>query len=193
MGAGAPRWRTSRAAIGETVSGKFVFVGAGGGAIELLQKSGIPEGHGYGGFPVHGIWLRCDVDEVSKRHHAKVYGKAAHGSPPMSVPHLDERIIGGKRSLLFGPYAGFSTKFLKHGSYTDLFRSIEVGNIIADAGSSARRLAIEPNIWLARCCKPAGNNSRRSRNSIPLAQRPEWREAVAGQRVQIIKPRDSGA
>jgi L-2-hydroxyglutarate oxidase LhgO len=80
----------------------------------LLQKSKIPEGKGYGGFPVSGIWLRCDVDAISNRHHAKVYGKAAVGSPPMSVPHLDERIIGGKRSLLFGPYAGFSTRFLKH-------------------------------------------------------------------------------
>jgi len=81
------------------------------------------------GFPVSGIWLRCDVDEVSARHHAKVYGKAAEGSPPMSVPHLDTRIIDGKRSLLFGPYAGFSSKFLKHSHYSDLFRSIEPGNV----------------------------------------------------------------
>src|SRR5690606_26449183 len=108
----------------------FVFIGAGGGAIELLQKSGIPEGRGYGGFPVSGIWLRCDVDPVSERHHAKVYGKAAHGSPPMSVPHLDTRIINGKKSLLFGPYAGFSSRFLKHGSLTDLFRSVRPANVL---------------------------------------------------------------
>ncbi len=101
-----------------TVSAKFVFIGAGGGALPLLQKSKIPEGKGYAGFPVSGIWLRCDVDAVSHRHHAKVYGKAAVGSPPMSVPHLDTRIIGGKHSLLFGPYAGFSTRFLKHGELT---------------------------------------------------------------------------
>ena len=171
----------------QTVSGKFVFVGAGGGAIELLQKSGIPEGHGYGGFPVHGIWLRCDVDEVSKRHHAKVYGKAAHGSPPMSVPHLDERIIGGKRSLLFGPYAGFSTKFLKHGSYTDLFRSIEVGNILP-------MLAVARDDWqlseylIGQVLQTGGQQFATLKEFYPLAQRPEWREAVAGQRVQIIKP-----
>ena len=79
------------------VSSKFVFIGAGGDAIELLQKSRIPEGHGYGGFPVSGIWLRCDESAVSDRHHAKVYGKAAQGSPPMSVPHLDTRIIEGKK------------------------------------------------------------------------------------------------
>ncbi len=100
----------------ESVSAKFVFLGAGGDSIDLLQMSGIPEGRGYGGFPVSGIWLRCDVDAVVSRHDAKVYGKAATGSPPMSVPHLDTRIIGGKKSLLFGPYAGFSSKFLKQGS-----------------------------------------------------------------------------
>ena len=89
-----------------SVTAKFVFIGAGGGALLLLQKSDIPEGKGYGGFPVSGIWLRCDNPDVNKRHHAKVYGKAAVGSPPMSVPHLDTRVIGGQHSLLFGPYAG---------------------------------------------------------------------------------------
>src|SRR5262249_64077 len=93
---------------------KFVFIGAGGGSLPLLEKSGIPEGRGYAGFPVSGIWLRCDNLEIASRHHAKVYGKASVGSPPMSVPHLDTRHIEGKVSLLFGPYAGFSTKFLKH-------------------------------------------------------------------------------
>ena len=112
------------------MTSKFVFIGAGGAAIELLQKSRIPEGHGYGGFPVSGIWLRCDENAVSDRHHAKVYGKAAQGSPPMSVPHLDTRIIEGKKSLLFGPYAGFSSRFLKHGSLTDLFESITPRNIV---------------------------------------------------------------
>jgi malate dehydrogenase (quinone) len=105
------------------------YLGAGGGALPLLQKSGIPEGRGYGGFPVSGIWLRCGDPEVNKRHHAKVYGKASVGSPPMSVPHLDTRVIGGKHSILFGPYAGFSTKFLKHGSLMDLFESIRLANI----------------------------------------------------------------
>jgi hypothetical protein len=131
---GDGRWRVSVEDTGdgavETVSAKFVFIAAGGGALPLLQKSKIPEGRGYGGFPVSGIWLRCDVDAVSQRHHAKVYGKASVGSPPMSVPHLDTRIIGGKHSLLFGPYAGFSTRFLKHGELTDLFTSLSVDNVI---------------------------------------------------------------
>jgi malate dehydrogenase (quinone) len=170
-----------------TVSARFVFVGAGGGALELLQKSDIPEGRGYGGFPVHGIWLRCDVDAVSARHDAKVYGKAAHGSPPMSVPHLDTRIIGGKRSLLFGPYAGFSTKFLKHGSYTDMFRSIEFGNILP-------MLAVARDDWqlseylIGQVLQTGAQQFATLKQFYPHAQRPEWREAVAGQRVQIIKP-----
>lgn len=170
-----------------TVSTNFVFVGAGGGALELLEKSNIPEGRGYGGFPVHGIWLRCDVDAVSARHDAKVYGKAPHGSPPMSVPHLDTRIVGGKRSLLFGPYAGFSTKFLKHGSYSDLFRSIELGNVLPI-------LAVARDDWqlseylIGQVLQTGAHQFAMLKQFFPHAQRSEWREAVAGQRVQIIKP-----
>ena len=127
------RWRldvkNTRSGEMHSTTTKFVFLGAGGGALPLLEKSEIPEGKGYGGFPVSGIWLRCDDPEVNKRHHAKVYGKASVGSPPMSVPHLDTRVIGGKHSILFGPYAGFSTKFLKHGSLADLFLSLRPSNI----------------------------------------------------------------
>ncbi|WP_451986005.1 malate dehydrogenase (quinone) [Azospirillum endophyticum] len=171
----------------KAVSARFVFAGAGGGALDILQKSGIPEGHGYGGFPVSGIWLRCDVDAVSGRHHAKVYGKAPHGSPPMSVPHLDTRIVGGKRSLLFGPYAGFSSKFLKHGSYADLFRSIEPGNILP-------MLAVARDDWrlseylIGQVLQTAGHQFAALQAFYPLAQREDWQQAVAGQRVQIIKP-----
>jgi malate dehydrogenase (quinone) len=170
-----------------TVSAKFVFVGAGGGALELLEKSRIPEGHGYAGFPVSGIWLRCDVDEVSARHHAKVYGKAAEGSPPMSVPHLDTRMIAGKRSLLFGPYAGFSSKFLKHGAYSDLFRSIEPGNVLP-------MLAVARDDWrlgeylIGQVLQTGSHQFKVLEQFFPQAQRQDWREAVAGQRVQVIKP-----
>ncbi|ACF00082.1 malate/quinone oxidoreductase [Rhodopseudomonas palustris TIE-1] len=170
-----------------TTSARFVFAGAGGGSLDILQKSGIPEGNGYAGFPVSGIWLRCDVDDISARHHAKVYGKAAHGSPPMSVPHLDTRIIGGKRSLLFGPYAGFSSKFLKHGSYADLLRSIEPGNILP-------MLAVARDDWqlseylIGQVLQTSEHQFAALQGFFPRAQREDWQRAVAGQRVQIIKP-----
>lgn len=169
------------------VSAKFVFVGAGGRAIELLQKSGIPEGKGYGGFPVSGIWLRCDEDNIAERHHAKVYGKAAKGSPPMSVPHLDTRMIAGKRSLLFGPYAGFSSKFLKQGSYLDLFESVTHSNI-------APMLAVAKDNWslteylVSQVLQTSAHQFDMLKDFYPKAQHEDWQEVVAGQRVQIIKP-----
>src|SRR5215813_346010 len=169
------------------VTSKFVFIGAGGNAIELLQKSRIPEGHGYGGFPVSGIWLRCDESAVNDHHHAKVYGKAAIGSPPMSVPHLDTRIIEGKKSLLFGPYAGFSTKFLKHGSLTDLFRSITPGNVMPLLEVARDNIALTEYL-IGQVLQSSAHQFAALRQFFPKAARKDWREAVAGQRVQIIKP-----
>jgi malate dehydrogenase (quinone) len=169
------------------VSARFVFIGAGGGALELLQKSGIPEGHGYGGFPVSGIWLRCDNDAVTARHHAKVYGKAAHGSPPMSVPHLDARIVGGKSSLLFGPYAGFSTKFLKYGSLTDLFRSVRPSNILPMLEVAKDNVQLSEYL-IGQVLQSANHQFKTLAGYFPRAKRHDWKEAVAGQRVQIIKP-----
>jgi malate dehydrogenase (quinone) len=121
-----------RRAVGRTwstVRARFVFVGAGGGALALLQKSGIPEIKGFGGFPISGEFLRTTNPAVVAQHQAKVYGKASVGAPPMSVPHLDTRVVDGERSLLFGPYAGFSPKFLKTGSLFDLPFSVRFHNI----------------------------------------------------------------
>lgn len=170
-----------------SVSAKFVFIGAGGASVELLQMSGIPEGRGFGGFPVSGIWLRCEVDAVSARHHAKVYGKAASGSPPMSVPHLDTRIIGGRKSLLFGPYAGFSTKFLKHGSLADLAESITFSNIRPLLEVAKDNIDLTEYL-IGQVLQSSTHQFGVLQNFFPKAARSDWKEAVAGQRVQIIKP-----
>jgi malate dehydrogenase (quinone) len=170
-----------------SVKAKFVFIGAGGGALPLLQKSGIPEGRGYGGFPVSGIWLRCDEPEINKRHHAKVYGKAAVGSPPMSVPHLDTRVIGGKHSLLFGPYAGFSSKFLKHGSLLDLFESVRPANI-KPLLSVARDNFDLTEYLVGQLLQSESHRLAALDEYFPNADSKDWKLQVAGQRVQIIKP-----
>ncbi|WGS54058.1 malate dehydrogenase (quinone) [Paraburkholderia sp. D15] len=170
---------------------KFVFIGAGGASIELLQKSGIPEGRLYGGFPVSGVWLRCDADAVAQRHHAKVYGKAAHGSPPMSVPHLDTRIVGGKRSVLFGPYAGFSTRFLKQGSLLDLFRSVRPANIFPMLDVALHSLQLEEYL-VGQIVQTPHQMFETLQGFYPEARQNEWTEAVAGQRVQIIKANGRG-
>jgi malate dehydrogenase (quinone) len=169
-----------------SVASKFVFLGAGGGALPLLQNSGIPEGDGFAGFPVSGIWLRCDDPAVCDRHAAKVYGMAAHGSPPMSVPHLDTRIVDGKRSLLFGPYAGFSTKFLKHGSLMDLFLSIRPGNILPLMAVGRDNMDLTEYL-VEQVMQTPEHRFAALRDFYPTVKETDWRLEVAGQRVQIIK------
>lgn len=187
------RWRVRVRNLesGETahVLARFVFLGAGGGALPLLLKSGIPESRGYAGFPVSGQWLVCSNHEVIARHRAKVYGKASVGAPPMSVPHLDTRMIAGKPALLFGPYAGFSTKYLKKGSYLDLPLSLRPHNLWPMLAAGWHNLDLTRYLIGEVLQSPAAR-LRSLRNYMPAARDEDWHLAIAGQRVQIIKRDD---
>ena len=164
----------------------FVFIGAGGGALPLLEKTDIPEARGYGGFPVSGQWLRCTNPDVIAQHEAKVYGKAAVGSPPMSVPHLDTRMINGERCLLFGPYAGFSTKFLKEGSYMDLFLSIEMHNVWPMMRAGMKNIQLTKYL-VSQVMQSFEDKFEFLQLYYPEAKIEDWKLEIAGQRVQIIK------
>ncbi len=172
---------------------KFVFVGAGGGSLPLLQKAGIPEAKGLGGFPIGGQWLVCDVPEIVDRHQAKVYGQALDAAPTMAVPHLDTRILDGKKTLLFGPFAAWTTKFLhKHGSYLDLPLSVKADNL-----ATLVKIGIH-NLDLVRYLIQQGTQSMRDRMDVlhvfyPAAEAKDWKLIDAGIRVQAIKKTDGEA
>lgn len=169
------------------VTANFVFVGAGGMALPLLQKAGIPEIKGYGGFPVSGQWLRCTNEELIEKHAAKVYGKASVGAPPMSVPHLDTRVIDGKKGLLFGPYAGWTPKFLKSGSFLDLFKSLRPGNLPSMIGVGLQEFGLTKYL-VEELLKDQTAKMESLREYMPEAKDEDWELVIAGQRVQVIKP-----
>lgn len=173
------------------INTKFVFIGAGGGSLRLLEKAAIPEGKGFGGFPVSGQWLRCTNEEVIQKHHAKVYGKAAVGAPPMSVPHIDTRVINGKQELLFGPYAGFSTKFLKNGSYLDLAKSIQTDNILPMLSAGFRNIPLTKYL-IDQVRQSNDDRMVALQEYVPNAVAEDWELETAGQRVQVIKKDEKG-
>jgi len=169
----------------KTVTAGFVFIGAGGGSLHLLQKAHIPEGKKYAGFPVGGQWLVCKVPEVVAKHHAKVYGQASVGAPPMSVPHLDTRIIDGEAAILFGPFATFSTKFLKEGSFWDLLVSVKFWNIIPLMRVGVDNFDLEKYL-VQQLALSFEDRIDALRVFYPEAKAEDWSLLAAGQRVQVI-------
>lgn len=171
---------------GEYINAKFVFLGAGGAALKLLQAAGIDEGDGYGGFPVSGQWLVCRKPEIVEQHHAKVYGKAPIGAPPMSVPHLDTRVIEGEKALLFGPFAGFTMKFLKKGSMLDLISSVRFNNVIPMMQVGLRNMDLTKYL-ISEVMQSHDSRIESLKRYFPEAKSEDWHLSYAGQRVQIIK------
>ena len=174
-----------------TVHAKFVFIGAGGYSLKLLEKTGIPEAKGYGAFPVSGQWLRCVNRDVIARHHAKVYGLAEVGAPPMSVPHLDTRWIDGTQELLFGPYAGFTTKFLKGGSWLDFLGSIGIHNFRSVVAAGLQNLDLTRYL-VGQAMLSTEERVALLRRYCPSARVDDWEVQIAGLRVQIIKSDGKG-
>lgn len=170
----------------QIVNARFVFVGAGGGALHLLQSSRIPEIKGFGGFPISGRFLKCDNPEIVKQHRAKVYGKAAVGAPPMSVPHLDTRVVDGKESLLFGPYAGFSPNFLKKGSWWDLPGSVRPHNLGPMLKVGLTEFSLEKYL-IGEVLASRETQMGALREYMPTARARDWEMITAGQRVQVMK------
>ncbi|MFC0472689.1 malate dehydrogenase (quinone) [Halalkalibacter kiskunsagensis] len=183
--------RNSGSASVERHTAKFVFVGGGGGSIHLLQKSGIPEGKHIGGFPVSGLFMVCNNPEVIEQHHAKVYGKAKVGAPPMSVPHLDTRFINNKKSLLFGPFAGFSPKFLNNGSMFDLVTSVKPDNLVTMLAAGVKNMSLTKYL-IQQVMLSKEQRMEELREFIPNAKSEDWDLVVAGQRVQVIKDTEAG-
>ncbi|MGB9097107.1 malate dehydrogenase (quinone) [Erwinia sp.] len=168
------------------VDAKYVFIGAGGGALKLLQKTGIPEAENYGGFPVGGSFLVTENQDVARLHNDKVYGQASVGAPPMSVPHLDSRYLDGKHVVLFGPFATFSTKFLKQGSFMDLLSTTTTKNVIpmTDVGMDNFDLV---KYLIGQVMLSDDDRFAALKEYYPAARKEDWKLIQAGQRVQIIK------
>ncbi|KGP73186.1 malate:quinone oxidoreductase [Pontibacillus yanchengensis Y32] len=169
----------------------FVFIGGGGGSLHLLQKTGIPDSKHIGGFPVSGLFMVCNNQEVIDKHHAKVYGKAKVGAPPMSVPHLDTRFIDQKKSLLFGPFAGFSPKFLKTGSLMDLFTSVKSDNLFTMSAAGVKNASLTKYL-IQQVISSKEKRMEDLREFIPDANSDDWDLVTAGQRVQVIKDTENG-
>ncbi len=165
---------------------KFLFIGAGGAALPLLQKSGIAEAKDYAGFPVGGSFLVTDNQDIALKHMAKAYGIASTGAPPMSVPHLDTRVLDGKRVILFGPFATFSTKFLKEGSYLDLMASMSLHNTWPMVRVGVREFDLVKYL-IGQVMQSDDDRFDALKTYFPTAKKEDWRLWQAGQRVQIIK------
>jgi malate dehydrogenase (quinone) len=173
------------------LNAKFVFVGAGGGALPLLQKSGIKEAKGFGGFPVGGQWLRTGNPELAAAHQAKVYGAPPLGAPPMSVPHLDTRVINGRSYLLFGPFAGWSPKFLKQGKVTDLPFSVKPNNLGSMLGVGLTEMSLVKYL-VGQLLLTEADRVDALREFAPSAVDSDWELDIAGQRVQVIRKKGAG-
>jgi malate dehydrogenase (quinone) len=183
--------RNNRTGAKRNINAKFVFIGAGGYALPLLQKAGVPEVRGFGGFPIGGKFLRTDNPGLAAAHRAKVYGVPRRGAPEMSAPHLDTRIVNGKSWLVFGPFAGWTPKFLKHGPWSCVPLSIRPDNVGSILGVGLTQLSLV-NYLVGQLLLSQADRVEALREFAPSARDSDWETIDAGQRVQVIRPKQGG-
>jgi len=172
----------------QTVRARFVFAGAGGGSLRILQMAGIPEIRGYGGMPVSGKFLVCQKPEIIEKNRNKVYGRAAIGAPPMSVPHLDWRTIYGKDCIFFGPFAGFSPAVFKmSGTPLDWLSTFNFSNILPMAAMGLQNMDLVKYL-VTEVFSTKDAQLAALRKFVPDAKPEDWTMVWAGQRIQIVKP-----
>jgi len=179
--------RNNRTGEKRNINAKFVFLGAGGYALRLLQKSGIAQAKGFGGFPIGGRFLRSSNPQLADAHRAKVYGFPAHGAPKMSAPHLDMRIVNGKPWLMFGPFVGWTPKSLKQGHFTDLPASVKPDNLLSMVGVGVTQMGLVTHL-VGQLRLTQADRVKALREFAPSATDSDWETIDAGQRVQVIRP-----
>ena len=180
------RYRSSVGRTPGAVKARFVFVGAGGWAIKVLQSSRIREIKGYGVFPIGGQFLKTTNPAIVAKHKAKVYSQAAVGAPPMSVPHLDARMVDGEGSVMFGPFATFSPKFLKTGSLLDIVTQVRPSNIGSMLKVAVTNLDLVKYL-VSELLKSRAKKIEGLRQFVPDADGADWELIQAGQRAQVMK------
>ena len=164
-----------------------VFVGAGGMALRLLQRAKVAEVRGYGVLPVGAAFFRTADPDVVARHDVKMYGQAPTGAPPMSVPHLDKRIVDGRGYLMFGPYATFGTKLLKAGRFTDFFTTLRWHNLHVIAAALLQNLSLIGYL-VGQLAASRTRKFRQLQRFYPDADIAQWELIAAGQRAQLVTP-----
>ena len=142
--------------------------------------------------PVSGKFLVCQKPEIIEQNRNKVYGRAALGAPPMSVPHLDWRTIYGQDCIFFGPFAGFSPTVFKHsGSPLEWLSTFNPSNLVPMAAMAMRNLPLVTYL-LTEVFSSKEQQLEALREFVPDARPEDWTMVWAGQRIQIVKPDGKG-
>ncbi|NMT64961.1 malate:quinone oxidoreductase [Marinobacter orientalis] len=187
------RWVIEAVSKGVPVQHKadVLFVGAGGGAFPLLKRSHLPFRSRFAGFPVGGRFLQAQISEEQARYYtAKTYGKAKVGAPPMSVPHLDLRVVDGKHYLLFGPFASFKPVLERGRGFFDYLTSIRLHDIPGLLNVALEHFPLVKYL-VSESFKGEKSMFEELDSFAPgLSKKFDWKPIAAGQRVQIIKDGD---